>query len=106
MSSVLLNIHDLKKFDDAKRHKETIWSGDDGNISLLGLKPGQEIVTHTHHGNHIFIVIEGEGEYLSEGKAQPLQPGVIVIVPPHDNHGIRNSSKENLVIASITSQGD
>ena len=106
MKSVLLNIHDLKKFDEAKRHKQTIWSGDDGNISLLGLKSGQEVVTHTHHGSHIFIVVEGEGEYLSEGKALPLKPGVIVVVPALEHHGIKNTSPENLVIASITSQGD
>jgi quercetin dioxygenase-like cupin family protein len=106
MSAVLLDVAQLKKFDDAKRHKETIWSGDDGNITLLGLKPGQEIITHTHHGSHIFVVIEGEGEYLSGGKSQSLKPGVIVVVPAHDHHGIKNSSQGNLVIASITSQGD
>ena len=80
MSTVLLDVNQLKKFDDAKRHKETIWSGDDGNITLLGLKPGQEIITHTHHGSHIFVVIEGEGEYLTGGKSQPDLPR-----NPHSN---------------------
>ena len=106
MSTVLLDVNQLKKFDDAKRHKETIWSGDDGNITLLGLKPGQEIITHTHHGSHIFVVIEGEGEYLSGGKSQPIRPGIIVVVPAFEHHGIKNSSSANLVIASITAQGD
>lgn len=31
---------------------------------------------------------------------------MIVVVPPLEDHGIRNSSSDNLVIASITGQGD
>jgi len=106
MKSVILDSHALKKFDDAKRHKETIWSDDSANISLIGLKPGQEIVTHTHHGSHIFIVVEGTGEFVTGGRKQPVGAGHIVVVPAFEGHGIRNSSADNLVLASITSQGD
>ncbi len=106
MKTQVLDVHKLKKFSDDKRHMETIWQGEDGKINLLCMKPGQEITTHTHHGNHIWMVIEGKGDFMSGKQTQVIEAGKIVIVPAFEDHGIRNSSKENLVIASITAKGD
>jgi mannose-6-phosphate isomerase-like protein (cupin superfamily) len=106
MKTQVLDIHQLKKFGNEKHHKETIWSDDQGRINLLCMKPGQEIVTHTHHGNHIWMVMEGRGELVSGKQTQVIDVGKIVIVPAFEDHGIRNSSQENLVIASITAAGD
>lgn len=106
MKSQVLDVQNLKKFSDEKRHQETIWSDDHARVSLICMKPGQEIVTHTHHGSHIWTVMEGTGEFLSGGKTQSITIGQIVVVPAFEDHGIRNASQENLVIASITGQGD
>ena len=106
MKSQVLDVQNLKKFDDVKRHQETIWSDDHSRISLICMKPGQEIITHTHHGNHVWMVMEGTGEFLSGKQSQAITTGQIVIVPAFEDHGIRNSSEENLVIASIMAQGD
>ena len=65
----------LKKFNDDKRHNEIIWSDDHAKISLLCLKPGQEVITHTHHGSHIWTVIEGKGEMLAGKNSSPLASG-------------------------------
>uniref|UniRef100_A0A831TZU6 Cupin domain-containing protein n=1 Tax=Geobacter metallireducens TaxID=28232 RepID=A0A831TZU6_GEOME len=106
MKSQVLDIQKLKKFSDEKRHQETIWSDDHARVSLICMKPGQEIITHTHHGSHIWMVMEGTGEFLSGKQVQTITTGQIVIVPAFEDHGIRNGSQENLVIASITGQGD
>ncbi|KAF0217374.1 MAG: hypothetical protein FD174_3340 [Geobacteraceae bacterium] len=106
MNTQILEVEKLKKFSDEKRHQETIWTDDNAKISLICMKPGQEIITHTHHGNHIWMVMEGSGEFLSGKQSQTINVGQIVIVPAFEDHGIRNSSQENLVIASITAKGD
>lgn len=106
MKTQILDVQKLKKFDDAKRYQETIWSDDHSRISMLCLKPGQEVITHTHHGSHIWTVIEGEGELLSGRESHKISVGQIVVVPAFEDHGIRNPSAENLVIASITAKGD
>lgn len=106
MKSQVLDVQKLKKFSDEKRHQETIWSDDHARVSLICMKPGQEIITHTHHGSHIWTVMEGTGEFLSGKQVQTITTGQIVIVPAFEDHGIRNASQENLVIASITGQGD
>ncbi len=106
MKTQILDVQKLKKFSDEKRHHETIWTDEHAKINLLCMKPGQEIITHTHHGNHIWIVMEGKGEFMSSGEKQVIETGKIVIVPPLVDHGIRNASSENLVIASFTAAGD
>jgi mannose-6-phosphate isomerase-like protein (cupin superfamily) len=106
MKTQILDIQKLKKFSDEKRHQETIWSDEHARISLLCMKPGQEVITHTHHGSHIWMVLEGKGEFLTGGKSQTIDVGQIVVVPAFEDHGIRNASSENLVIASITAKAD
>ena len=106
MKTQILDIQQLKKFSDDKRHMETIWTDDHSRISLICMKPGQEIITHTHHGNHIWMVMEGEGQLLSGKQPQTITTGQIVVVPAFEDHGIRNASQENLVIASMTVHGD
>ena len=106
MKTEVLDVQKLKKFSDEKRHLETIWSDNHTKINLLCMKPGQEVTTHTHHGNHIWLVIEGKGEFISAGERKIIETGKIVIVPPLVDHGIRNGSESELVIASLSSAGD
>lgn len=103
MNSMILDVQKLKKFNDDKPHKEPLWKGDTSGMNLIGLKPGQEIKPHVHKGDHIWIIMEGCGEFLSaEGKSQPVYKGNIAIVPAGEEHGMRNDTNENLVFASIT----
>jgi len=103
MKNIILDIQKLKKFTDEKPHKETLWTGDSSKINLISLKPGQEIKPHIHDGDHIWIVMEGSGEFLSsDEESQVIGAGKIVIVPAGEEHGIRNTTNENIVFASIT----
>ena len=106
MKTQILDFNKLKKFTPDKRHQEVIWSDEHSSIKLLCLMPGQEITTHTHHDSHKWVVMEGSGEFRFEGKTELIDRGKIVIVPALVDHGIRNSSKENLVLASIAAAGD
>lgn len=107
MKTQILDVNTLKKFNDEKRHLETIWADDHSTIKLICLKPGQEITTHTHHGNHMWVVMEGSGEFLSsDSETRTIDVGKIVIVPALVDHGMRNNGKENLVLASFAAAGD
>lgn len=106
MKPTILDLNALKKFSDDKRSMETLWSDEHSRISLLCMKPGQEVHTHTHHGNHIWMVVEGEGLFTTGGKAETIRVGQIVIVPAFEDHGIKNAASVNLVIASMTVAGD
>ena len=103
MGNLILDFNKFKKFSDEKHHKETLWTGDTSRINLMNLKPGQEIKPHVHNGDHIWVVLEGSGEFLSSDKdPQAISTGNIVVAPDGQAHGVRNNTDENLVFASIT----
>ncbi len=103
MKSLILDFMKLKKFNDEKPYKETLWSGDTSRINLISLLPGQQIKPHIHDGDHIWIVMEGSGELLSsEEDFSEISAGKIAVVPSGEKHGIRNNTSENLVFASVT----
>jgi quercetin dioxygenase-like cupin family protein len=103
MENMILDFNRFKKFSDEKHHKETLWTGNTSRINLMNLKPGQEIHPHVHNGDHIWVVLEGSGEFLSSDKdPQVITTGMIVVAPEGRDHGVRNHTKENLVFASIT----
>lgn len=106
MKAKIFDVQQLKQFRDDKPNKVPVWSDRDGNINLICMKPGQEIITHTHHGSHVWFVMEGEGELFSAGKKEVLSGGKIVIVPALVDHGIRNTTAKDLVLASLTAKGD
>ena len=103
MKNIILEIQKLKKFNDHKPQKETLWAGDTSRINLMNLLPGQEIKPHLHDGDHIWVVLEGSGVLLStEGNDQAFSTGNIIIAPRGQFHGVRNNTNGNLVFASIT----
>jgi quercetin dioxygenase-like cupin family protein len=101
--TLVLDIKKLSKFTEKKPYKKVLWEGEAARIALIGIKPGQVIEPHSHDGNHIWIVMEGNGEFLAEGKKpKAIGPGQIFVVPDGEHHGIRNATRKNLVLASIT----
>jgi mannose-6-phosphate isomerase-like protein (cupin superfamily) len=92
-----------RRFSEKFIDKESLWTGDTSRINIISLRSGQEIKPHIHDGDHIWIILEGSGEFLSfNEEARVINTGKIVIAPAGEGHGIRNSTKDNLVIASIT----
>ncbi len=103
MKNLVLDVEKFRKFSDEKPNKETMWTGNTFRINIMNLKPGQEIKPHVHDGDHIWIILEGSGEFLSsEGGAQAIDSSRVVVAPSGEAHGVRNNTDENLVFASIT----
>jgi mannose-6-phosphate isomerase-like protein (cupin superfamily) len=103
MKNIILDVQQFKKFNDKKANKETLWTGNTSRINIINLRPGQEIKPHIHDGDHIWIILEGSGEFLSfNEESSIIDVGKIVIAPAGEGHGIRNNTKGDLVFVSIT----
>ena len=63
-------------------------------ISLSALPPKEGVpILHTHRANEeIYIVIDGEGQYLVDGQVFPIKEGSVVRVAPAGKRCIRNTS--------------
>ncbi|MGC8962976.1 MAG: cupin domain-containing protein [Candidatus Bipolaricaulaceae bacterium] len=65
-------------------------------VRLFSLAPGGHTPAHSHPYEHGVIVLRGRGEVLGPEGPKPIEPGVVVFVPPHEFHGFRNTGKETL----------
>ncbi len=103
MENMIFDIQKFREFSDDGPNKKTMWAGKTSKINIICLRPGQEIKPHVHDGDHIWIIVEGRGEFLSsDSGSQEIDAGRVAIVPQGEEHGIRNNTKEDLVFASIT----
>ena len=66
-------------------------------ISLSVLPPNEGVpILHTHRADEeIYIILNGEGQYLVDGQIFPIQEGSVVCVAPAGKRCIRNTSGTN-----------
>jgi len=85
-----------------KMGKSTLFRSDRVMVGLNAFEPGQEHALHTHEGmDKVYQVIEGQGVFLLEGEAVPMQAGVVLVAPEGIPHGIRNTGTERLLVLAV-----
>lgn len=94
---------DKISYSDEKASKVVLTECDHARTTLWCLKPGQHIHPHVHAGDHVWIVLEGDGVFLSQGQTDlPISPGTILSAPAGISHGVDNTGASGLVFASIS----
>jgi quercetin dioxygenase-like cupin family protein len=76
--------------------------GREAVIVRAEIAPGSHIGLHTHPGEEISYVMEGEGEILVEGKpALKIKPGDGFVVPNGAKHDARNTGTAPLKLSVV-----
>lgn len=71
-------------------------------VTHVEINPGVSVGRHTHPGEEISYVIEGQGELLIEGQpVRKLKAGDGFIVPAGAKHDARNTGTTELKLAAI-----
>jgi quercetin dioxygenase-like cupin family protein len=80
---------------------------ENGRLSahLTTVKPGGEIIPHTHEVLEVIYVIEGEGSALVNGERQKAEKGTIVAANIGSEHGFINTGDKDLVLYCVFSPG-
>ncbi len=103
MSIQAFDYRDQINYSDEKANKVVLTECAHARTTLWCLKPGQHIHPHVHAGDHVWVVLEGTGLYLSEDQTDlPITAGAIVSAPTGSSHGVRNTGTTGLVFASIS----
>jgi quercetin dioxygenase-like cupin family protein len=90
-------------YSHEKANKVVLTDCNHARTTLWCIKPGQHIHPHVHAGDHVWIILEGEGLFLSEGQDnRRIKPGTILSAPAGISHGVENNGSEGLVFASIS----
>lgn len=111
MESIIRNQRDIEATKNPK-HREvynkllTIQKENDRlSASLATIKPGGEILPHTHDVLEVMYVTEGEGSALINGERQKAETGAIIVAPPGRVHGMMNTGDGDLVLFCVFSPG-
>ncbi len=96
----LTQIRDAMKFTPEKAAKNLVATGEHCRVTLWCLEIGQEIHPHTHDGDHVWVVWEGTGWFLTEGGRTPVEPGSVLFAPEGESHGMAADTR--LVFVSVS----
>lgn len=97
-----MNIFDLQEsrvFSPDKMTKNSLAETDRFFCDLYCLEPGQEQKSHAHGASDkVYIVIEGRGMVRVGPEERELGPHQGVLAPAGSEHGVKNLTKEPLVL--------
>ena len=89
-------------WSNEKMGKGTIYRSDHVMVGLNAFEAGQEHKLHAHADmDKIYHVVQGEGLFLLEDREEPMAEGTMLIAPAGIAHGIRNNSKDRLLVLAI-----
>jgi len=74
------------------------------SVTLLYLAPGGVLDPHDHENEEVYYFLEGEGEgSFGLGESIAIEKGMFVHLPPHAEHGLKNTGKEMMLVMIATS---
>ena len=103
---VAIRPKDHAVFNPEKMGKATLFSSERMLVGLNSFEPGQEHALHAHAGmDKVYQVVDGQGEFLLDGREVPMSAGVVLVAPEGVPHGIRNTGEGQLVVLAILAPG-
>ncbi len=82
--------------------RRVLYTGENLQLVLMTLKPGEEIGTEVHDDKDQFFRFEsGTGEVLINDKSNPVEDGTAVIVPAGAKHNVRNTGEDLLTMYTL-----
>ena len=70
-------------------------------MRVFEIAPGGHTPKHAHAWEHEMFVYAGEGEIYGNGRLNPMQAGNVVFIPANEEHQLRNTGKELLVVVCL-----
>ena len=105
MSQRTFNADQLVRFSDTKATVTELSITQFTSIAVWGVRPGQEVLAHTHlDGQDTWVMVRGElAYYLGGGQRRTIRAGDVDVADKDQVHGARNESKADAVFLSIYS---
>ena len=89
-----------------KMAKTTLFESPRLLVGLNAFEPGQSHALHSHAGmDKVYQVVEGEGQFLLQGRELPMKAGDLLVAPEGVPHGVRNTGDGRLLVVAILAPG-
>lgn len=98
----MFQAHDVKEFSSSKFVFKILIRTSQAQCRLYCLEPGQTLPVHQHEAAvDVFQVVEGLGELTLDDEVHTVGPGMVILIPPYQAHGMTNPGPERLVFTSV-----
>lgn len=78
--------------------RQVLWTGDNSQLVLMSLKPGEEIGEEVHQGiDQLLFFTAGSGKAILEDQEFSFEAGQCVVVPAGTKHNFINTSDQDSV---------
>ncbi|SPF50141.1 Cupin domain family protein (fragment) [Syntrophobacter sp. SbD1] len=67
-------------------------------MRVFEFSPGGYSPKHSHDWEHEMFIHSGEGDFYHNGKWTTAKTGSVVFIPSNEEHQIRNSGKDLLIV--------
>ncbi|MGV8951529.1 MAG: cupin domain-containing protein [Cypionkella sp.] len=100
MKGYVVNIEVLTEAN--KDFRQVLYTGQNLQLVLMSLKPGQDIGAETHATHDQFFRVEkGKGKIVIDGVSQKLKSGAGIVVPAGALHNLINTGDKPMKIYTI-----
>jgi mannose-6-phosphate isomerase-like protein (cupin superfamily) len=100
MKGYVVNIEELTEAN--KDFRQVLYTGQNLQLVLMSLKPGQDIGAETHATHDQFFRVEkGKGKIVIDGVSQKLKSGAGIVVPAGALHNLTNTGDKPMKIYTI-----
>jgi quercetin dioxygenase-like cupin family protein len=96
-------IADLVAYQDGSVVSRIIVKRETGNVTLFAFDQGQELSEHTTPYDALVQVVEGDAEITIAGTPYRLRAGEMIIMPAHQPHAVRATSRFKMLLTMIRS---
>ena len=98
----VLRPSDLAVWNPSRMGKTTVFESPNMLVGLNAFEPGQAHALHSHPGmDKLYLVVEGEGTFLLDGRELPMRSGDVLIAPQGVPHGVRNGGPARLLVLAV-----
>lgn len=70
-------------------------------MRVFEIAPGGHTPKHAHPWEHEMFIHAGVGEIYGNGKWNPIEAGNAMFMPPNEEHCVRNTGKELLILVCL-----
>lgn len=89
---------------DNSNFRKVLYTGENSQLVLMSLKPGEDIGKEVHKDvDQFFRIDAGSGEVIISGKTHKVKDGSAFIVPAGAEHNVINNGSKDLKLYSIYS---
>ena len=88
--------------EDNSDFRRVVYTGENLQLVLMSLKPGEDIGEEVHNDRDQFFRVEkGKGEVLIDGKRSKIKDNDAVLVPAGARHNIINTGEKPLRLYTL-----